>query len=329
MRSASLLALVLLVSSVRADLPSPRLDRVTPLGATAGSSVEVEVLGGDIEDANTLLFDHKGITAKHVKDRKFAVTVAADVPAGTYDARLVGKYGVTNPRLFAVSRGLTEVAEKGANDERATAQLVPVNCVINGNSKGGKEAVFRFTREEGAARRRGVLRAAARFTTRRQPSVNRFRRQAARFEWRLRRQRPARGVHRAQRRRLLRAAQRPLLPRRLPVPARHIGHSAHRERVPACGTGRQEDRTHHLRAQPRRREAVAVECQRPVTRRTHRERHAARRHLEARTVPLHRSPDRAQRPAHRGHLHPERLPAPRRAAAGHRSADHTGTRTER
>src|SRR5205814_8523259 len=51
--------------------------------------------------------------------------------------------------LFAVSRGLTEVAEKGANDERATAQSVPVNCVVNGNSKQGKEAVFRFAAKKG------------------------------------------------------------------------------------------------------------------------------------------------------------------------------------
>lgn len=149
MRSASLLALLFLASSVRADLPSPRLDRVVPLGAAAGSSVEVEVLGADIEEATKLIFDHPGITAKYVKDRKFAVTVGADVPTGTYDMRLVGKYGVTNPRLFAVSRGLTEVTEKGPNEDRETAQLVPVNCVINGNSKNGKEAVFRFAAKKG------------------------------------------------------------------------------------------------------------------------------------------------------------------------------------
>jgi hypothetical protein len=149
MRSASLLALLLLASSVRADLPSPRFDRLTPLGAAAGSSAEVEVAGADIEEATKLLFDHPGITAKRVKDRKFTVSIAADVPSGTYDARLVGKYGVTNPRLFAVSRGLTEIAEKGANDERENAQLVPVNCAVNGNSKQGKEAIFRFTAKKG------------------------------------------------------------------------------------------------------------------------------------------------------------------------------------
>ncbi|MBN9123088.1 MAG: PPC domain-containing protein, partial [Planctomycetes bacterium] len=149
MRSVALLAILLLCSSARADLPSPRFDRLTPLGAAAGSSVEVDVAGGDIEEATQLLFDHPGITAKHVKDRKFAVTVGTGVPAGTYDARLVGKYGITNPRLFAVSRDLTEVAEKGANDQRETAQLVPVNCAINGTSKQGKEAVFRFSAKKG------------------------------------------------------------------------------------------------------------------------------------------------------------------------------------
>jgi hypothetical protein len=149
MRSTSLLALLFLCSAARADLPSPRFDRLTPLGAAAGSTVEVEVLGADIDDATKLLFDHPGITAEHVKDRKFKVSVSADVPAGTYDARLVGKYGITNPRLFAVSRNLTEITEKGPNEDRETAQQVPVNCVINGASKQGKEAVFRFAAKKG------------------------------------------------------------------------------------------------------------------------------------------------------------------------------------
>ncbi|MDB5310973.1 MAG: hypothetical protein JWO38_5175 [Gemmataceae bacterium] len=149
MRSLSLLAVLLLATAARADLPSPRFDRITPLGAAAGSAVEVEVAGADIEEANTLLFDHPGIKGEHLKDRKFKVTVAADVPPGTYDARLVGKYGVSSPRLFAVSRGLAETAEKEPNDEPATAQLVPVNCVVNGTSDQGREDVFRFPARKG------------------------------------------------------------------------------------------------------------------------------------------------------------------------------------
>src|SRR3954447_12300552 len=148
MRCASLLAILLIASSARADLPSPRFDRLTPLGASAGSTVEVEVLGADIEEANTLLFDHKGITAKHLKDRKFAVTVAADVPAGTYDARLVGKYGITNPPLFALSHRLTALPAAPPK-EPDPAQSVPLNCVVNGPSKQGREDVFRFPARKG------------------------------------------------------------------------------------------------------------------------------------------------------------------------------------
>src|SRR5438270_2316762 len=116
MRRASLVALLVFATAARADLPSPRFDRLTPLGAAAGSAVEVEVAGADVEDAATLLFDHSGITAAHVKDRRFKVTVGAKVPPGTYDARLVARYGITNPRLFAVSHGLAEVAEQVAKD---------------------------------------------------------------------------------------------------------------------------------------------------------------------------------------------------------------------
>ena len=127
-----------LVGAARAHLPSPRLDRIAPLGAAAGSSVEVEIQGTDLEDVKSLRFDHPGFSAEPVpmKERLFKVTVAAEVPAGTYDVRTVGRFGVSNPRLFAVSRGLVDVAEKEPNNDAATAQLAQVNSAINGTSDG-------------------------------------------------------------------------------------------------------------------------------------------------------------------------------------------------
>jgi len=65
------------------------------------------------------------------------------VPAGTYDVRLVGRFGVSNPRLFAVSHGLTEIAEKEPNDSIEQAQPVPVNCAVNGTSDSGRDDIFR------------------------------------------------------------------------------------------------------------------------------------------------------------------------------------------
>ncbi len=146
---AALLVLALVPQSSLADLPSIRFDRLAPLGAAAGSRVEVEITGADIEDVKSLMFDHPGLRAEFLKDRRFRVTVAPDVPAGTYDVRLVGRFGVSNPRLFAVSHGLTEVAEKEPNHDLATAQAVAVNTVVNGVSDANRADVFRFTARQG------------------------------------------------------------------------------------------------------------------------------------------------------------------------------------
>lgn len=144
-----LVSILLLAAVARADLPSPRLDRVFPLGAGAGSSVDVEIAGADLDEPKALRFDHPGITAAPAKDRKFKVTVAANVPEGTYDVRVVCKWGVSSPRLFAVSHGLTELAEKEPNDDPATAQAVPVNCAVHGTTDGNKDDVFRFPAKKG------------------------------------------------------------------------------------------------------------------------------------------------------------------------------------
>jgi hypothetical protein len=138
-----------LAASARAELPSPRLDRLFPLGASAGSTVEVEVQGADLDDARTLLFDHPGLRAEFVKDRVFRVTLARDVPAGTYDARVVGRWGVSNPRLLAVTHGLAEVAEKEPNDTIEQAQAVPTNCAVNGISDNGRDDIFRVAVKKG------------------------------------------------------------------------------------------------------------------------------------------------------------------------------------
>src|SRR5579885_1900370 len=140
MRQSCCIAILLLGTAVcRAELPSVRFDRLTPLGGAAGSSVEIEIAGADIEEVKMLLFNHPGLKAEHVKDRRFRVTVAPDVHPGTYDVWGVGRFGVSNPRLFAVSAGLAEVAEKEPNDDPAAAQAVAVNSAVNGTSDQNRE----------------------------------------------------------------------------------------------------------------------------------------------------------------------------------------------
>lgn len=136
---------------LRAELPSIRFDRLTPLGAAAGATIEAEIVGADIEDVETLLFDHPGLSAEPIegKDRQFRISVASDVPPGTYDVRLVGRFGVSNPRLFAVDHGLTDVTETEPNNEPAQAQSVDINAAVAAMSDGNNEDVFRFSARTG------------------------------------------------------------------------------------------------------------------------------------------------------------------------------------
>lgn len=135
----------------RGELPTPRFDRLQPLGGPAGAAVEVEVAGADLEDAGTLVFDHPGLSATPVegKERRFKVTIAAETPAGTFDAWLVGRYGVSNPRLFHVFRDLVEVAEAEPNNGPGQAQAVAVNSLVQAVSDQNDQDVFRVAARAG------------------------------------------------------------------------------------------------------------------------------------------------------------------------------------
>lgn len=151
MRKTLLVAVLLLVAgtAARGDLPSIRLNRITPLGAAAGTGVELHINAADDEDAKQLVFDHPGLKGEWVEKGKFKVAVAADVPEGTYDVRLLGRYGLSNPRLFAVSHGLADVAEKEPNDIPAGGQPIVVNSAVAGASDGNGQDFYRVVLKQG------------------------------------------------------------------------------------------------------------------------------------------------------------------------------------
>jgi hypothetical protein len=128
----------------RGELPHIRIDRIFPLGGSAGAQVTVEIAGRDLDEVKALRFDHPGLRAEWLKPNQFRVTIAADTPPGSYEIRAVGKYGISGALLFAVSRGLTEIRGKPGIDTPEKAQPVPLNCVINGKSDGNGDDFFRF-----------------------------------------------------------------------------------------------------------------------------------------------------------------------------------------
>jgi hypothetical protein len=143
------LVLSTLCGAVRAELPHTRLDGIFPLGGRAGSETVLEIGGKDLDDVQTLHFDHPGLQATFIKSNQFRLSVAPDMPPGTYEVRAVGKYGISAVQLFEVGRGLVEVAEIEPNDSPDKAQPVPMNAAINGRSDNNGDDFFRFPAKKG------------------------------------------------------------------------------------------------------------------------------------------------------------------------------------
>jgi hypothetical protein len=111
------LAFIAVAGSANAQLPHVRLDGVFPPGGKAGTQVEVHVQGADLDGVDRLLFAHPGLTAdaKTAKPNAlineprpvpstFIVDIAESIPAGLYEVRAVGHFGISNPRWFHVDR---------------------------------------------------------------------------------------------------------------------------------------------------------------------------------------------------------------------------------
>ena len=154
---------LLLASDVLGQLPATRLDGLFPAGASPGQTVDVAIFGGDLDDVDKLHFSHAGITAARKMaeptpfddgpqpiENQFTVTIAGNVPTGSYSVRCQGKYGLSGPRTFVVD-AFPEISEiePNANSEQAT-EVMQVPAVINGQLNGAADVDwFKFPGKAG------------------------------------------------------------------------------------------------------------------------------------------------------------------------------------
>lgn len=146
---AAMLVLAVTSPSALAQLPQTRITSIFPPGGQAGTTVDVAVGGGtDLDELAEMVLAHPGITATAKLDgngnpvaNTFAVTIAADVPAGLYDVRVRGLFGISNPRMFRVDT-LPETAEIEPNNANAQATVVTMNTVVNGRANGATDVDF-------------------------------------------------------------------------------------------------------------------------------------------------------------------------------------------
>ena len=160
------------VADLRAQsvcLPLPRLLTLVPAGAQkpgdgqGATTVEVKVSGelldgwvtGGETVAPQLLFSHPGITAtpilsgegKPEKDR-FLVTIAADVPPGLHDARMMTALGVSSPRVFTIGTH-PEALRTAANTTPAQAFPLAPGMVCNAQATAQAADYYRLELQKG------------------------------------------------------------------------------------------------------------------------------------------------------------------------------------
>ncbi len=140
-------------STAHAQVPSPSLQSIFPAGGKQGAKFEVTVNGTDLDDATQLQFSQPGLSSEPKMTsgdnpkpipKQFLVNVTPEVATGLYEVRVVSPYGISNPRAFQIN-ALNEVFEKEPNNNRATANEVALNSVVNGVSDAEGIDCFRFT----------------------------------------------------------------------------------------------------------------------------------------------------------------------------------------
>ena len=144
-----------IVASLRADLPAAQLSSVFPPGARIGTTVEVTVAGDDLDELNDLRFSHPGVFARASLDatgkpqaNRFVVAVAPNVPPGSYDVRAVGRFGISNPRVFVVG-DLPEVVEGAGNTSPGGALELAMGSTVSGVCAPTAIDHFRFNAKQG------------------------------------------------------------------------------------------------------------------------------------------------------------------------------------
>ena len=148
-------SLVLLAAGARGDanLPElgPQVISVFPLGARQGETLEVQILGRNLNDTRELTFARPDIQAQLLSSDFFSVkariSVGANVPVGLHDYRLRTPSG-THVGVFHVG-SLPRLNEVEPNNDLKHAQSVTLPVMIDGVVDSDDYDVFRFHAEAG------------------------------------------------------------------------------------------------------------------------------------------------------------------------------------
>ncbi|HUY36016.1 MAG TPA: PPC domain-containing protein [Pirellulales bacterium] len=119
-----------------AHAASPSLGAIAPYGAQRGTEIDVTFNGGNLGDAQEIMFYYPGIKvaslqAVNEKTVKTKLAIAPDCRLGMHAVRVRTATGMTNLRTFSVG-AMPDVAEVEPNSEFATPQKINLDVTVNG-----------------------------------------------------------------------------------------------------------------------------------------------------------------------------------------------------
>jgi hypothetical protein len=132
----------------QATFPTPALTGIAPLGSKAGTTIELTLRGTDLDAPIAVLLNERSIPVKSPKPNIVSLVLPADLKPALYDLRFVGRYGVSNPRVFEIST-LDTVESPGTNTKADKAHKVALNSVIQGVFKSAAPHWFTFDAKSG------------------------------------------------------------------------------------------------------------------------------------------------------------------------------------
>ncbi|PHR95031.1 MAG: hypothetical protein COA78_30955 [Blastopirellula sp.] len=133
------------LSMAQTGLPHIRLTGLVPAGGKIGSTIDLTIRGTDLDEAAQLIFSDAGITAKpkmtaidelhptaELVANSFELSIASTVKPGLYEAQVVGRFGISNPRYFMV--GTFNELNASGNTSQDKAIEIPLNSTISGKT---------------------------------------------------------------------------------------------------------------------------------------------------------------------------------------------------
>lgn len=158
------LALWLCAGPAGAQLPAPRLDRLWPPGAQAGSEVTITLQGRDLAGATALVWEPPLLSAERIDEGKFRLKFQPEArEAGgalprVVQVRALTPLGASNSRLFAIGSHPEVICPEGHHEPKE-ALPVEVPCTVQGHVDQARRDVFTFKAKAGE---RWLLRCLAR-----------------------------------------------------------------------------------------------------------------------------------------------------------------------